>query len=729
MPGSTPAPSFTRISIGVTTITQNPSGTNIIFRCTGNSDPGFVAGDTATISGNSVVGYNTDHTVIGTGSDGTGPYVICNTPHTSNGSGGAVTSQKQPIVDMIGKSGANNVQIVRSGSQHILSLLEGGQGGGGGGGGSGNTLDTAYDQGGAGSGRAVTVDSGAITLTTPASAGSGTLAINSDEGGQPPLAITHTNPSGTVTAPAVRIEGNKLDTAAVEILDVFGAVTPTATGTSLFTVKGGETVVNDSKVDHDFRIECLSSVSNGPHTVSNSLVHEASTGRLGLGVSAPVSALQVKHKGATAGITVTGTESSGNSPYLALENTYTKDQRGSGSSFLFVIQPNPSNSGSGGTATVTGAVEVSSSGYVQAGSLSAAGETGIFRGWLHRMDNGFAVGVIDPTATNLETTCAAIGDHTTSAGITERSLVVGRNNTVNDNALAVGHNCVALTNSIAVGEAATTVGYPNAPVIALNNGSSASGSGGSTANTVIIDSGNQAPGGAISIGGAGGNGNVYLEAGVFASGAADYAEMFEWADGNSKNNPNNAVDRRGLFVHLDASSSTGLQDSTKIMPGYIPASAKFPLGSPPIGVVSGRPVILGDAGELQWTQAHEVDDFGATKYQIKAGKKVPKTNPAYNPNKTYQPRSQRVEWTAVGMLGKLFVRTSGVQPINAGDYVTPDPATGMAVLSPPMGPGTKSNYPTPHAAHQSGTEFHYLVLRVMRQATPQQYGIVEILLK
>ena len=728
MPGSTPAPSFTRISIGVTTIEQNPSGTNIIFRCTGNSNPGFVAGDTATISGNSVAGYNTDHTVLGTGSDGTGPYVICNTPYTSNGSGGLVYSQRQPIVDMIGKSGTNNVQIVRSGSQHILSLLEGGQGGGGGGGGSGNTLDAAYDQGGAGSGRSVTVDSGAITLTTPASAGSGTLEVSSSEGGQTPLSITHTSSSGTVSAPAVRIEGNKLATATVEILDVFGAVTPTATGTSLFTVKGGETVVNDSKVDHDFRIECLSSVTTGPHTVSNSLVHEGSTGRLGLGTSTPTSALQIKHKAGTTGVTITGTESASNAPFLLLENTYTKDQRSSGNAFLCQLNLQPVNSGSGGTAAVTGSVDFTSSGYVQTASLTAAGETGLFRGWLHRMSSGFAVGVIDVTATNLETTCAAIGDHSTSGGITERSLVVGRNNTVNDNSLAVGSSCIATTSSVAIGLAADTTGYPAAPVLAMNNGSSVGGGTGSTVNTVIIDSGNQAPAGAIAVGGAGGNGNIYLEAGVFASGAADYAEMFEWADGNSKNNPNSAVDRRGLFVHLDPASSTGLQDSMKIVPGYVPGSAKG-YGAPPIGVVSGRPVILGDAGELQWTQTHEVDDFGATKYQMVKGKKLPKVNPNYNPNKTYQPRSQRVEWTAVGMLGKLFVRTSGVQPIAAGDYVTPDPLTGMAVPSPPMGPGTKSNYPNPHAAHQSGTEFHYLVLRVMRQATKQQYGIVEILLK
>ena len=729
MPGSTPAPSFTRISIGVTSVEQVSGIT--VFRCTGNTNPGFVTGDTATISGNSVAGYNTDHTVTGTGTDGTGPYVkIGFTTHTSNGSGGLVYSQRQPVVDLIGKSGANNVQIIKSGSQHVLSLLEGGQGGGGGGGGGSNTLDAAYDQGGAGSGRTVQADSGPVTIVTPASSGSGSLLVSGEEGSQSPVVINHTDNSGSapfVTAPALFVSTTRLNAANVEIMDVQGAIAPSTSATKLFTVYGSETVVNDSKVDHDFRVECLSSVANGPHTVANSLVHEASTGRLGLGIATPDAALHIKHK-ATAGLQVTGTESA-TLPFLLVENNYTQVQRSSGGTFLFVIQPTPNNSGSGGSATVSGYTNIMSSGYVQVGSSLASGESGgAFNGWLHRMDNGFSVGTVDTAVSLVESTCVTIGEHAGTAGVVERSLVVGRDNSVNNDSLAVGADCNAATQSVAIGVSADTTGYPASPVIALNNGSSAGGGGGSTANTVVIDSGNQAPGGAISIGGAGGNGNVYLEAGVFASGAADYAEMFEWADGNSKNNPNNAVDRRGLFVHLDPASSNGLQDSMKIVPGYIPASAKG-YGAPPIGVVSGRPVILGDAGELQWTQTHEVDDFGATKYQVVKGKKLPKVNPNYNPNKTYQPRSQRVEWTAVGMLGKLFVRTSGVQPIAAGDYVTPDPLTGMAVPSPAMGIGTKSNYPNPHAAHQSGTEFHYLVLRVMRQATKQQYGIVEILLK
>ena len=726
MPGSTPAPSFTRISIGVTSVEQVSGIT--VFRCTGNNDPGFVTGDTATISGNSVAGYNTDHTVTGTGTDGTGPYVkIGFTTHTSNGSGGLVYSQRQPIVDLIGKSGANNVQIIKSGSQHMLSLLEGGQGGGGGGGGGSNTLDAAYDQGGAGSGRTIQADSGAVTIVTAASSGSGSLVVSGEEGSQSPVVINHTDNSGSapfVTAPALFVATTRLNAANVEIMDVQGAIAPSTSATKLFTVYGSETVVNDSKVDHDFRVECLSSVTTGPHTVSNSLVHEASTGRLGLGIAAPAAALHIKHKGTTAGAQITATEASGNEPFLLVENNYTQVQKSSGGTFLFVIQPSPTNAGSGGSATVSGLVNLVSSGYVQVTSSLAAGESSSgFNGWLHRMDNGFSVGAINTAASAIESTCVTIGEHTGSAGVQERSLVVGRDNTATNDSLAVGADCTALTQSVAIGTSADTSAYPAAPVIVMNNGSSAGGGAGSTANTVVIDSGNQAPGGAVSIGGAGGNGNVYLEAGVFASGAADYAEMFEWADGNSKNNPVNAVDRRGLFVHLDPASSTGLQDSMKIAPGYVPIGKGG--GSPPIGVVSGRPVILGDAGELQWTQAHEVDDFGATKYQTVKGKKVPKVNPNFNPSKTYLPRSQRVEWTAVGMLGKLFVRTSGVQPLAAGDYVTPDPTTGMAVPSSAI----PSKYPHPHTAHQSGTEFHYLVLRVMRQATKAQFGIVEILLK
>ena len=724
MPGASSAPSFIRITIGVTTIEQVSGVT--VFRCTGNTDPGFQTGDTATISGCSVADYNTDHQVTGTGTDGTGAFVKLGfTTHIGNATGGQVLSQPQPIVDMIGKQGTAGVQIIKSGTQHLLLLLEGGQGGGGGGGGGSNTLDLAYDQGGAGAGRTINATSGAVTIATPHSSGSGSLLVTSEEGSQTPVVINHTDTSGgspLVTAPALFVASTRLNAANVEIMDVQGAVAPSTSADKLFTVYGSETVVNDAKVDHDFRAECLASVANGPHTVSNSLVHEASTGRLGLGIANPGSALHIKHKGNTAGIQVTATEVSSNNPYFTLESTYPPDQKGSGSNWKFDIVTNPTYTNTGASIITEGFNQIVSSGYIITSSQAAAGQpAGNFSGWLHRMDSGFSVGDID-VISPVDGSSATIGEHAGTAGVHERSLVVGRDSNATDSSVSIGTDCTAMTNSLAVGEAADTTGYPNAPVIAMNNGSSTGGGTGSTPNTVVIDSGNQAPSGALALGGGGGNGNVYLEAGVFASGAADYAEMFEWADGNSKNKPQNAVDRRGLFVHLEPGSSSGLQDSMKIAVGYL-NSLKTGV-SPPIGVVSGRPIILGDAGELQWTQAHEVDDFGATKYNTVKGKKVPKPNPNFNSNKTYLPRSQRVEWCAVGLLGKLFVRTSSAALLQAGDYVMPDPNTGMAVKSVVAG-----KFQSPHEAHQSGTEFHYPVLRVMRQATQQQFGIVEILLK
>ncbi|MCL2338134.1 MAG: hypothetical protein FWC60_12040, partial [Firmicutes bacterium] len=37
----------------------------------------------------------------------------------------------------------------------------------------------------------------------------------------------------------------------------------------------------------------------------------------------------------------------------------------------------------------------------------------------------------------------------------------------------------------------------------------------------------------------------------------------------------------------------------------------------------------------------------------------PKLNPAFDPNRSYQPRSERKEWAAVGMVGRLIVRDDG----------------------------------------------------------------------
>lgn len=146
--------------------------------------------------------------------------------------------------------------------------------------------------------------------------------------------------------------------------------------------------------------------------------------------------------------------------------------------------------------------------------------------------------------------------------------------------------------------------------------------------------------------------------GAYNSSGADYAEMFEWADGNTKNQ-----DRRGLFVTLDGE---------KIRPANI--------GDYVLGVVSACPSVLGDSffGDV-WHNRYQRDIFGTLLTETVEipeqtddfGVIIPAhtevhyiENPDYNPELQYTPRTERLEWTAVGMLGKLVVVDDGTCQIN-----------------------------------------------------------------
>lgn len=84
-----------------------------------------------------------------------------------------------------------------------------------------------------------------------------------------------------------------------------------------------------------------------------------------------------------------------------------------------------------------------------------------------------------------------------------------------------------------------------------------------------------------------GDGNAFA-AGSWSGGGADYAEYFEWADGNPAND-----DRVGLSVVLSDNMVR-------------PALA----GEDPIGVVSATAVVIGDAAWDGWSGRYERDDFG-----------------------------------------------------------------------------------------------------------------------
>lgn len=136
------------------------------------------------------------------------------------------------------------------------------------------------------------------------------------------------------------------------------------------------------------------------------------------------------------------------------------------------------------------------------------------------------------------------------------------------------------------------------------------------------------------------DGNVYATA--YNTSGADYAEYFEWADGNP-----DGEDRRGMLVQLVGD---------KITPAH---------GDDILGAVSARPSVCGNAYEDEWHGKYKRDVFGAF-ILVKDGKR--QLSDEYDPDRKYIPRSQRPEWAAVGMIGRLIICDNGkCQP---GGYVT-----------------------------------------------------------
>ena len=127
-----------------------------------------------------------------------------------------------------------------------------------------------------------------------------------------------------------------------------------------------------------------------------------------------------------------------------------------------------------------------------------------------------------------------------------------------------------------------------------------------------------------------GNGNGNAD-GSWIGGGADYAEYFEWSDGNV-----NDEDRRGISVVLDGN---------KIREALV--------GEDPIGVISGNPSMVGDAAWNKWSGKYLRDDYGSYVRDENGERQL---NPAFNLNEEYVPREQRPEWDCVGLMGKLRIR-------------------------------------------------------------------------
>lgn len=187
------------------------------------------------------------------------------------------------------------------------------------------------------------------------------------------------------------------------------------------------------------------------------------------------------------------------------------------------------------------------------------------------------------------------------------------------------------------------------------------------------------------------NGNAWYQGSVTSNGA-DYAEYFEWLDGNSDNE-----DRVGFIVTLDG-------EKIRL------ANA----GEEVLGIVSGTAAVLGDNYECEWNGKYLTDDFGRVIYDMveefveiphtevdEEGNiierietvscgffKHPRINPNYDPTQEYVNRADRPEWDTVGMLGKLYVRDDGTCTVNGyatvgenGVATASSEKTNMRVLS------------------------------------------------
>ena len=139
-------------------------------------------------------------------------------------------------------------------------------------------------------------------------------------------------------------------------------------------------------------------------------------------------------------------------------------------------------------------------------------------------------------------------------------------------------------------------------------------------------------------------GIVFAHSAFKVEGMGDFAEYFEWFDGN----PNNE-DRMGYMVQLNGEK--------------IEIATTF---KNCIGITSGTNSFTADSASLDWHGRFLKDDFGRPIYEkLENGEVRQKLNPDYNPSEEYIPRMYRKEWIPVGLVGKILTRQDGT--LNVGD--------------------------------------------------------------
>jgi len=139
-----------------------------------------------------------------------------------------------------------------------------------------------------------------------------------------------------------------------------------------------------------------------------------------------------------------------------------------------------------------------------------------------------------------------------------------------------------------------------------------------------------------------GTGHLYSRYGIqTSSGLGDFAEMFEWEDGNPE-----SENRVGYTVLVNEE-------------GFIRKATMEDNPNDIIGVVTATATVIGSAAAMEWNKKYMRDDF---EQLILDASGNPMINPNYDESIPYLTRSERPEWDPIGLYGKLIVRNGC--PIN-----------------------------------------------------------------
>ena len=189
----------------------------------------------------------------------------------------------------------------------------------------------------------------------------------------------------------------------------------------------------------------------------------------------------------------------------------------------------------------------------------------------------------------------------------------------------IGRDLIVGANQYAVGHYNNYDTGSNGYVFCVGNGTSST-----RANALTVTSNGQ---------------GIYIDGTVSTNNTGDYAEYFEWEDGNVEQH-----DRRGLFVTLCEGNKIKLTDDNS----YI------------LGVVAATPTISSGAEDGLWKDTYMKDIFGCYLLDDDGNRIV---NPDYDSTQAYTPRRERSEWAPIGLLGQLVVIDDGTCVV--GSYCKP----------------------------------------------------------